>query len=422
MGSDIIFFILIIVLIFLSAVFSSSENAFFSLSPSDKEQLKNENSKNSKYIFLLLQKPHDLLATLLILNNFVNVAIVIISSSLLHIYAKTFQWSQTVITLFEIVVITFFILLFGEVLPKVYATAKGLKIAKKMAYPLYILNNLPPISWMSKFLTNGTNLIQKYSKKKTFKLSSDELEQAIALTKEENTGSEEQKILEGIVKFGNTEVKQIMKSRMEVEAFELNSAFNEIKDFILNAGYSRIPIYKKTLDEIEGVLYIKDLLPHIHESDDFDWRFLIRKPFFVPENKKIDDLLKEFQNKKMHMAIVVDEYGGVNGLVTLEDILEEIIGDITDEFDEEDIAFKKKSEKEYVFEGRTLLIDFYKVIDIDPKDFEKIKGDAETLGGFIVENQGRILRNKEYITINNVKLTVESSDKKRIKSIKVELL
>lgn len=419
MSGLILSFIIVIFLLICSALVSASEVAFYSLSPQDKDFLKNEDSKNAQLAKKLLEKPQELLATILIANNFVNVGIVIVSSAILKSFSQSLDFSETTYMVFEVFLITFIILMIGEVIPKVYATKNGLEIAKFMAKPLNLFSKLPPFSWLKSFLTNGTNIINRYAKKRTIKISSDELEQALELTKEETTSEEEQKILEGIIKFGNTEVKQIMRSRMEVEAFEESSSFSQILEFILNAGYSRIPIYSKTFDNVIGLLYIKDLLPYFDEGPNFEWRKLTRKPFFVPENKKIDDLLKEFQSKKMHMAVVVDEYGGASGIITLEDVLEEIIGDITDEFDDEDIIFQQEDENEFIFEGRTSLIDFYKVLDIDGKDFEVMKGDSDSLGGFMIENAGRILRNNEFIRVNNFKLIVESSDKRRIKSIKV---
>jgi putative hemolysin len=419
MSGIVITIIIVVVLLICSALVSASEVAFYSLSPQEKDFLKTEDSKNANLAKKLLDKPQELLATILIANNFVNVGIVIVSSSLLsQIYPENID-NKTIRFILEVFLITFVILMIGEVIPKVYATKNGIQIAKFMAKPLNFFAKLPPFSWLKSFLTNGTNIINRYAKKRTIKISSDELEQALELTKEETTSEEEQKILEGIIKFGNTEVKQIMRSRMEVEAFEESSSFSQILEFILNAGYSRIPIYSKTFDNVIGILYIKDLLPYFDEGPEFEWKKLTRKPFFVPENKKIDDLLKEFQTKKMHMAVVVDEYGGASGIITLEDVLEEIIGDITDEFDEEDIVFQQEDENEYIFEGRTSLIDFYKVLDIDGKEFEALKGDSDSLGGFMIENAGRILRNKEFIRVNNIKLIVESSDKRRIKSIKV---
>jgi gliding motility-associated protein GldE len=295
-------------------------------------------------------------------------------------------------------------------------------MSKTMAYPIYTIKSIPPLSWLKKILVKGTNFLQRRARRRGVSITTDELEQALALTKEDNTSEEEHKILEGIVKFGNTEVSQIMRPRPDVLAIDFSSNFRELLDFIREAGYSRIPVYRNSLDDIAGILFIKDLLPFLNESDEFNWTQLMRKPFFVPENKKIDDLLKEFQEKKMHMAVVVDEYGGSCGLITLEDILEEIVGDITDEFDDDEIVYSKINEHTYVFEGRTALVDFYKVLNIDNKEFESERGDADTIGGFIIEKAGRILKNNEFITFGNVKMVVESSDKKRIKMVKTIIL
>jgi len=288
-----------------------------------------------------------------------------------------------------------------------------------MAGPLFALNALPPFSWLKSFLVNGTRLISKYARHRGVKISSDELEQAIALTKEETTSEEEQKILEGIIKFGNTDVKQIMRSRMETVTLEEDFDFTQVLNKILESGYSRMPVFQGSFDNVTGILNVKDLLPHINETENFDWKALIRKPFFVPENKKIDDLLKDFQAKKMHMAIIVDEYGGASGIATLEDVLEEIVGDITEEFDDDELVFRQLSANTFIFEGRTALVDLYKVLEIDGKEFESEKGESESIGGFIVEKAGRILKNKEFIKFEHFKLIVESSDKRRIKSVKI---
>jgi putative hemolysin len=414
-------FIVIILLLVFSALASGSEAAFFSLGPTEKEELKNENSKTSDLILKLLKAPQELLATILIANNFVNVGIVILSSSILSELYPVEGSNETIRFIVEVVGITLLLLLIGEVIPKIYASKNSLAFVRITALPLNALRTLPPISWLKMFLVNGTNLIHKAAKRKGVKITSDELEKALELTKEENTSEEEHKILEGIVRFGNTDARQIMRSRMDMVALEKDSPFPEVLALILEAGYSRMPVYEEHQDNVVGILYIKDLLPHINEAADFDWKTLIRKPFFIPENKKIDDLLREFQSMKMHMAVVVDEYGGASGIVTLEDVLEEIVGDITDEFDDDEIVYTKTDDKTYIFEGRTALVDFYKVVDIDDKEFEQQKGDAETLGGFIVESAGRILRNNEFIICDNIKLIVESSDKKRIKMIKVVL-
>lgn len=414
-------FVVLGILILLSAFASGSEAAFFSLGPNEKGKLKEDESKSSQLVLKLLENPKELLATLLITNNFVNVGIVILSSAMLNDYFGPAKGNETLRFLVEIVGITFMLLLLGEVIPKIYSTKNSLSIARTMAFPINTIKRIPPLSWLKIFLVNGTNLIQKKAKRKGIKITSDELEQALALTKEDSTSDEEHKILEGIVKFGNTDARQIMKSRLEMTAIPSEMNFHKVLDVILDAGYSRMPVYENDLDNVIGILYIKDLLSHLSEDENFDWLKLIRKPLFTPENKKIDDLLKEFQEKKMHMAIIVDEYGGACGLITLEDILEEIVGDITDEFDDDEIVYTKIDDSTYLFEGKTALVDLYKVLEIDGKEFEQSKGDSETIGGFIVEHAGRILKNNEYIIFDEIKFIVESSDKRRVKMVKAVL-
>jgi putative hemolysin len=417
----IVSFTILIILLFFSAFASASEASFFSLSPTDKEKLKQENSSSGNKVLELLNKPQELLATILVTNNFVNVGIVILSSSILENVYPTEGSNETLRFVIEVIGITLLLLLLGEVIPKIYGSKNSLAFARATAAPLDFLRKMPPVSWIKSILMNGTRIIQRQAKKKGVKITTDELEKALELTKQDNTSEEEQRILEGIVKFGNTDTRQIMKSRLEMVALDVESSFQEVLDLILEAGYSRMPVFRDQHDNVIGILYIKDLLPHINNSPDYDWRSLIRKPFFVPENKKIDDLLREFQSMKMHMAVVVDEYGGASGIVTLEDILEEIVGDITDEFDDEEIVYTRVDNHTFIFEGRTTLVDFYKVTDIDGKEFEEEKGDSETLGGFIIEKAGRILRNNEFIVFDNIKLIVESSDKRRIKLIKAVL-
>lgn len=415
------YFVLVAFLLLLSGLLSGSEVAFLSLRPTDKEELKKDNSKTAEMTRELLEKPQDLLATILIANNFLNFGIVITLSSLIHARfpQNDADWLYFIV---EILAITFMIVLFGEVIPKVYATKNRLVYAKIMTRPLVGIGALPPFSWLKSFLLNGTKVIRKYAHKKGVKLSSGELEQAIALTKGESTTEEEQKMLEDIIRFGNIEVRQIMKSRMDVVALDHDATFDTVLETILEGGYSRIPVSKESFDEVIGVLYIKDLLPFTNENPDFNWQELLRQPFYVPENKKIDDLLKDFQEKKNHMAIVVDEYGGSSGIVTLEDVLEEIVGDITEEFDDHKVSYEKVDEFTFIFEGRTALIDLYKVLDIDGKEFESQKGESDSIGGFIVEKAGKILKNKESLVFNNIKFIVESSDKKRVKSVKVIVL
>lgn len=419
MAGTIIAFSVLALLLIASAMISGSEAAFFSLSPLDKENLKNDSDKSAGYVSQMMERPKDLLATILITNNFVNVGIVILSSALIaSIYPATPE-NAAFHFFIEVVLITLILLLLGEVIPKIYATKNAIRFSKMMGRVLYLLDKTPPISWMRAMLVKGSGFIQRKAGRGKVDISSDELEQALALTKDEDDPDEKHKILEGIVKFGATEVRQIMKSRLDVYAIDSTSNFREVMAMILESGHSRIPVYKENFDHILGVLFIKDLLPFIGKGEEKeDWLELIRKPFFVPENKKIDDLLKEFQDKRFHIAMVVDEYGGTSGIVTLEDILEEIVGDITDEFDDDKLVYTKIDSNTYLFEGKTALVDFYKVMGIEDKDLEIESKAADTLGGFITEIAGKILMNNEFIQSGNIKLIVESSDKKRIKMIK----
>ena len=409
----------LLLLLLISALISGSEAAFFSLSPTDKEEVKNDDDKKASFVNKMLNRPKELLATILIVNNFINVGIVILSSSICASLTAGSEGNELLHFLIEVVAITFVLLLLGEVIPKIYATKNALGFSKMMGRALYYLNRIPPISWIRAVLVRGTTFIQKAKGNGKVRISSGELEQAIALTKDDDDVSDDkQKILEGIVKFGGTDVRQIMRSRMDVYAIEINSSYDEVMELILECGHSRIPVYEESFDRIQGVLFIKDLLYFLGEKKDY-WKTLIRKPFFVPENKKIDDLLKEFQEKRFHIAMVVDEYGGTSGIVTLEDILEEIVGDITDEFDDDEVIYTKIDDKTYLFEGKTSLVDFYKVMNIDEKDSEAYSSIADSLGGFITENAGRILMNNEYVVAGDLKLIVESSDKKRVTMVKV---
>lgn len=416
---DFISLFILLSLISISALVSGSEAAFFSLSPTDKESLRNENSKKAEFVNKLLDKPQDLLATILILNNFVNVGIVILSSAIMHVLFESAGLSSTMQFLLDFVLITLMLLLLGEVIPKIYANKRSLAFSKLMARPLYYANNTPPISTIRAGLVSGTNLIQRRMRRGgKVDLSTDELEHAIALTKEDDASESEHKILEGIVKFGLTEVRQIMRPRMDVHAIEASLSYEEVIEKILECGHSRIPVYEDSFDNIAGVLFIKDLLPFLNTNKDVDWKSLLRKPFFVTENRKIDDLLKDFQEKKVHLALVVDEYGGTSGIVTLEDVLEEIVGEITDEFDDDELVYTKINDHTYLFEGKTALVDFYKVLEIEEDDLDIDIHSTETIGGLIVEVAGRILKNNEHITVGPLKLIVESSDKKRVKMIK----
>jgi putative hemolysin len=404
-------------LLFCSALVSGAEVALFSLSPKDLDESMQANSTKGKILADLLSKPKKLLATLLVANNFINIGVVILFS---FIGSGLFAAITSPILKFilEVIVVTFLLLLFGEVLPKVYASRNNLKFANMIALPISILEKaLSPISIP---MRNSTVYLHNKLGKQKSNFSVDQLSQALELTSSDDTSSEEQKILEGIVSFGNTDTKQVMSPRIDVFGLEITETFSEIYIKIIEKGYSRIPVYRDNIDQIEGILFVKDLLPHLNK-DDFDWVTLIREPFFVPENKKLDNLLKDFQSMKSHLAVVVDEYGGTSGLVSLEDVIEEIVGDISDEFDDEDINFSQIDDKNFLFEGKVNLRDFYRVINVDENLFEERKGEAETLAGFILEISGNFPAKGQKISYANCLFTVEVVDKKRIKQIKVTI-
>jgi putative hemolysin len=409
--------IAIFALLFCSALVSGAEVALFSLSQKDIDTTLQKHPSQGKIISKLLEKPKKLLATLLVANNFINIGVVILFSYVGHEIFSGIA-SQILKFIVEVILVTFLILLFGEVLPKVYASRNNIKFAKLIAYPISGLDKLlAPISLPMRKAT--IFLHNKLGKQKT-NFSVDQLSQALELTDADESSSDEQKILEGIVTFGNTDTRQVMSPRMDVFALEIEESFAAIFPKIIEMGFSRIPVYRDNIDQIVGVLFVKDLLPHINKKE-FDWKTLLREPFFVPENKKIDNLLKDFQTMKSHLAIVVDEYGGTSGLVSLEDIIEEIVGDISDEFDGDNTNYSKIDDKNYLFEGKTNLKDFYRVIDVDEELFESNKGEAETLAGFILEILGNFPYKDQKITFENCTFTIETVDKKRIKQIKVTI-
>ena len=415
-----LFLLLIFFLILLSAFLSGSEVAIFGLSNTQKETLVNEEqNKNSQRIIKLIADPKKLLATILIGNNLVNVAIVLVSSLMMNHIFESYTLSPLLKFIIQVVIVTFFILLFGEVIPKVYANNYNLKFSKLMALPISILKIL--FNPLSNLLISSTSIIDKKIDKKIELLNADELEYALDLTKDSVDNKEEKKILEGIVKFGNTDVKQIMTPRTDVVAFQNDLDYKSLINDLKAVKFSRIPVYEDSFDKIKGILYVKDLIGKIKEPANYQWNKLLRDAKFVPENKKLDDLLKEFQEEKTHIAIVVDEYGGSSGIVSLEDVLEEIVGDITDEFDEKDVTFLKIDEKNYLFDGKTPLIDFYKILNINGQKFEVSKGESDTLAGFCIENAGKILLKNEKIIFENYTFTVEASDKRRIKKIKIKI-
>ena len=406
----------VIILLTFSALISGAEVAFFSLKASDLD--KNSKNKQIRRVIKLLQNPQKLLATIVTTNYFVNILIVLLYLNTSKLFFAEYEiYIVTIIA--EVLLITFLILLFGEIIPKIVASKNALKFASFISIFIQMLNYLLlPFTYP---LINLTSIIEKKLTKKKGYLSVDKLSRALELTSESATTKEEQKILEGIINFGNTDTSQVMKPRIDIVAFSETHTFKEIIEKIIENGFSRNPVYSENIDNIIGVLYAKDILPYLNEED-YDWKQLMRKPFFVPENKKLNDLLLEFQEKKIHFAVVVDEYGGTSGIITLEDIIEEIVGDISDEFDDEELFYTKIDKYNYLFDGKTNLKDFYKVLELDEEDFEKFKGESETLAGFILEITGRFLRKNEEITFSNLKFKVELLDKKRIKQIKVTIL
>tara|TARA_B110000444_G_scaffold71183_2_gene66938 strand:- start:2268 stop:3608 length:1341 start_codon:yes stop_codon:yes gene_type:complete len=416
--NTIIAFAVLFILLTTSALISGAEVAFFALTPSELSSIHLEKTKKSQLIERFLQKPKELLATILIANNFVNIGIIILASQITsQIFDfQEFEWLRFVI---QIVLITFLLLLFGEVLPKVYANNNAVSFAKLMSIPISILEKiLKPINAI---LILSSKLINKSTKHESEEISVDDLSNALELTSYEDEDREEKKILEGIVKFGNTDVKQIMNSRTHITAINQDASFDQVLKIVKESGFSRIPVYDKSFDKIKGVLYIKDLLPFIGEKPFKNWIKLAREVFFVPENKKIDDLLKDFQEKKIHLAIVVDEYGGTSGLVTLEDVIEEIVGDINDEFDDDDIIYSKLDEDNYVFEGKTSLNDFYRILQIEGSDFENEKGESDSLAGFILELTGNIPKKNDQIYFKHFIFTIEEVNYKSVTRIKVAL-
>ena len=416
----------LVILLLASALISGAEVALFSLTQKDLDEAKETKSKSFEIIIELLKRPKKLLASILVANNFINIAIVILFASLSE---KLFDGIDSELNLglfkidlvffIEVILITFLILMIGEILPKVYANRNNLKFSKFMAYPLKVLDVIiSPISIPMQKVTLGIH--KKLGKQKS-SLNVDYLSQALELASEEDTTQQEQKILQGIVSFGNTDTKQVMRPRIDIFALDQSIEYSKIIPEIIKHGYSRIPVYNESIDAVVGILYVKDLLPHLQKKQ-FDWTTLLRAPFFVPENKKLDDLMVEFQEKKIHLAVVVDEYGGTSGVVSLEDVIEEIVGDISDEFDDDDLIFSKLDAHNYVFEGKTTLKDFYRIIKLDDESiFEDEKGEAETLAGFVLEISKSFPKVNSEIKFKTYTFTIEALDNKRIKQLKVTL-
>ncbi|TXC81840.1 gliding motility-associated protein GldE [Luteibaculum oceani] len=405
-----------VLLLFSSALISGSEVAYFSLSPGDIEELKYENSPRSNKVLELLSKPRTLLASILIANNFINIGIVLLSTVVLN---GVFLFDNEIIAfVVQVVIATLLILIFGEVIPKVFASYQAKGVAIRLSGLLNILCTI--FNPLSKVLVSSTGYLESRFTPKSNNISVDELEQALDLTEDEQSNEEEQRILRGIVKFGNTEVRQIMTARVDVIAVDISFEYPQLYKTIMDSGYSRIPVFEDNFDNIKGILYIKDLLDFLDQEAP-DWKSLIREPYFIPETKKIVDLLKEFQERKIHMAVVLDEYGGTMGIITLEDVVEEIVGDISDEFDDDELVYSKIDDNTYVFEGKTQLVDIYKILEISGEEFEAASGDNGTIAGFVVEMAGKIPMKNEKFNFGNCTLTVEAADKRKVKRVKLRI-
>jgi len=408
--------VMVAILLFFSAMISGSEVAYFSLGPIHINELKEHPNRKETMVLNLLNKPERLLGNILITNNFINVGIVIIAS---YVTGTIFNFAHSPLLGFviKVIMITFLLLLFGEIMPKVYANRFAPQFARRMALPLVILDKLfHPLIFI---LVRSTGLVNRRLAKKGQNISMDDLSEALDLATD--VVENEKEMLEGIVRFSNLEVSEIMKPRTDVVAVDIETDLATLTGVIIDSGFSRIPVYEETFDHLKGILYVKDLLPHINQLNKFNWQKLIREPFFVPVTKKINDLLKEFQEKKIHLAIVVDEYGGTEGIVTMEDILEEVVGEITDESDEEEVFYRRIDAFTFAFDGKTLLNDFYKVTELDDELFDEVKGDAETVAGLLLELKGGFPRMNDVIHCKGIEFTVLAMDKRRIKEVKVFL-
>jgi putative hemolysin len=407
-------FFIIALLLVISALMSGSEVAYFSLSPAQLSDILEKGGKREQLLLSLLNQPDKLLAAILIGNNLVNVGVVVLFT---YLNSTLFDFSMLPLTgfLVQVVVVTLILLLFGEIIPKIYANQVNRSFALKMALPLsFLVKAFQPVSF---FLMASTKGLNRHLGARVQNLSMHDLSNALDLTS--NQIQEEKQILEGIVRFGNIDVKDIMTPRMDVVGADLFLGYKKLLAIIVEAGYSRMPVFEHSIDEVKGVLYIKDLLPYLNEADDFQWQKLIRSPYFVPESKRINDLLTEFQSSKIHLAVVVDEYGGTSGIVTLEDVLEEIVGEITDELDEEEVQYSKLDERTFLFEGKTLISDFLRVMELPQEYFDDWRGDAETLAGLLLEIKGEFPQKNSEIDVDVFRFAVKSLDNKRIKQLKV---
>lgn len=415
--SAIIMLAVLVLLLFVSALISGSEVAFFGIGAAELDALESSDTPKDQNISKLLRDQDELLATILISNNFVNVGIVILSTFLLNEFFSPELWSPLLTFAVEILAITGMLLLFGEVLPKVYANNAQLKFARMVCGFLWRVHKvLQPISKRLSKTINRLNIEGRGPS-----LSVDDLEQALELTSDHTSTEDEQRILKGIVRFGSTAVKEVMTPRTSVIALNIKEKYSDALENIVESGYSRIPVFEDSLDNIKGLLYVKDLIPYMDASENFGWQDLIRMPFFVPESKKIDDLLKEFQKRRVHLAIVVDEFGGTSGVITLEDVIEEIVGEISDEFDDDDLVYSKLDDHNFVFEAQTPLIDFCRVLDISKDTFDAVDGESETLAGLVLEIAGKFIEKDESVVHDRFTFKVESVDQRKLIRIKVTI-
>jgi putative hemolysin len=408
--------LILIILLLGSALMSASEVAYFSFRPEDIEKFKTNKNKQSQVALKLYNKPEKLLSTVLVANNTINIAIVLLAA---YLSSRMFDFSSEPVIGFIInaVVITFLLLFFGEVMPKVYASRNHISVAILMAYPLTVLEKI--FEPVTSLLIFSSSFVKRRTGTRRSNISMNDLSDALELTSDDF--NEDEKILKGIVNFGNINVSAIMCPRIDVTAIDIKSGFDKIVPVIISSGFSRIPVYSGSFDSVKGILYAKDVLPYANNPGNFKWQALLRPPYFVPETKKINDLLKEFQTKKMHMAVVIDEYGGTSGIITLEDVLEEIVGEITDERDEDQSLYRKIDERTYIFEGKILLNDFCKVVDFEEDLFDEIRGESETLAGLILELTGEIPQKGQIIKHGIFIFRVEAADKRRIKEVYVEI-
>ena len=411
---------LVLFLLISSALISGAEVAFFSLQIKSLEDTEDaELTQSIRRVISLLKKPKRLLATILVANNFINIAIVLLFASLSKTIFKSIE-NQLIVLFIEIGIITTIILIFGEILPKIYANRNALAFSKRMAPIIRFLDKFL-LFWVTYPMSQTTIFLERRLGDKKNQLSVDQLSQALELTGEDETTSDEQRILEGIVNFGSTDTREVMCPRIDMFALSDELTLEEIIPLILDQGVSRIPVFNEKKDNIKGILYIKDLLPNL-KTPNYEWQTLLKPPIYVPENKKLDDLLKEFQQKKNHLAIVVDEYGGTSGLITLEDIMEEIVGDISDEFDEQDLSYSKLDENTFIFEAKISLKDFFRILKLEETEiFETIKGDAETLAGLLLEITKKFPKRGQKIKFKGYQFIIEEIGKFRIKQVKVSL-